>query len=249
MSKLRLNRLVVWAMMIACTGCATRIFHAKFNQYNGSVGSPVGEVPGVPTGDYIVQEGNGDISFAKVSGNQLLLRQNGAGSSSGSPTWGRLNFLSIDANDLDSERILSWNGKVTSSTAWGTPSLTIDISGQESRTSIDPWPGKELRLKLGRKSAELLDYSGNSLASNSTNVSLYEDHRVFISIDLNADTCKVTIYQSSQPEVILPGTLPPATVNLLKSSSRMLVRLSFPEYNVAHSTASYAMDEVALSGR
>jgi hypothetical protein len=114
---------------------------------------------------------------------------------------------------------------------------------------VDPWPKKELRLKLGRTSAELLDYYGNPIDTPLQNLQLYKQHTVYMSINLNAGTCSVTIQQPDMPEAVLSGPLQPATVNLLRQSGRMLIRLYFPDYNISASTASYSMDELRMRGR
>lgn len=235
--------------ILLCTGCGAKIFHARFDHFNGGLGDPTGEVPGDPTGDFIAQEGNGGLDFAKIAGDKLLLRQEGAGSPSGAPKSGRIYLITIDATDLDFKRTLSWTGRSTSGTGFNTPSLTVEISGQERRTEIDPWPSQEVELRLGRDTAELRDAQGNSLAGPMTDLGLHDAHKVYMLLDLSAKTIEVTITPKNKPKRVMTGTLPNSTVNLLKDSSRMVVRLWFPDYVSSQFTGSYAIDEMIMRGR
>jgi hypothetical protein len=233
--------LFLGALTSILSGCGAAIFDAKFDQFNGALGSPIGPVPGPPEGDFILAQG--DDRFAQIAGNALLLRQPGAGTSTGGYT-GRIYLGSARVAHEHTSRTIFFIGRFTGDTAFNTAPLAVDISAQDS-SSLEPWPNQQLRLNLSNSDVELLN-SSEALLQGPSPLQYNQKHRVFISLFPEEGRYSVTITQPSEQKIEWSGALPNGTANLLMNRRRIVVRLSFPEGVSSAFVSSYTLDEAVM---
>lgn len=216
------------------TGCGTtKIFHAHFD---GGTGSPAGPVPNNP--GYILVNG-GTNDYPKIVEDELWFWESEADGRT------RTYLASIDVNESESTKTISWTGRRTSGE--NTAPFVIDISAQSGVSTIQQWPNKELRVRISKTRLEVLTYEGIELMNFSLDPDV--EHEVFISLRLSDNTFKVKVQQPNNAEMNDNDVLPTSTANLIKSHSNLFIRAWFPTSQNFILISRYRMDDIIMRER
>jgi hypothetical protein len=207
------------ALVVAIAGCqATKLLDARFEQ----LGSPAGNLPGSPTGDSVSVD---DSTEPEQEDGLLYWRP---------PPHSKARFRSAAYSNPDTTKTIYWEGKRTA----GNTDFRFEI-GAEDASGVAPQV--PLIITFRQDTAWGQGYIGPVKHSSAFDPN--QQHTVFVSLRVGAGQYAIKITSAGAPPIEWEGYLEPATVDRLKSQSRLVMQAGFKETTALK---GYRMDNLLM---
>jgi hypothetical protein len=147
-------------------------------------------------------------------------------------------FFSHPVQNANATKTVFWIGRLKS----GDGPFSLLLSADDTPASISLTNPMEFRFS--NNELKVIDLPPNNTVLHTHALLPNTEHRVFISLRLQAETYRISVQQPGAAEFEFNGQLNPLTANWIKTKSRIVLQAGF--FPNATGTDEYAISEVTM---